>query len=55
MENYQVGLVCLCTVSLVPLVTGFMVGRWFERRLKRLGWPAAIVPGFVLKLLEDFK
>jgi hypothetical protein len=51
----NVGVFLCCGMVLVPFIAGSFFGRWFEKRLNKMGWPAALLPGFVRKILEDQK
>lgn len=42
-----------CGLFLIPLVLGCLVGAWFQRRLTRLGWPAALIPDRLRRKLEE--
>lgn len=53
MNTQQLGALICCGVALVPLVLGFAVGRWYQRRVTRLGWPGAIIPPIINRILED--
>ena len=42
-----------CGVVLVPAVFGALIGAWWQRRMARLGWPAALIPDAIRRKLEE--
>lgn len=52
MDSTQLGIFLLCLTCLVPLVAGFLLGRWYQDRFSRLGLPGALIPDFIRRMME---
>lgn len=51
-SNPTVGILILCSCTLLPFLAGIAATVFWQRRLALFGWPGALLPGVIRRWLE---